>query len=49
MKRQFLVIIIAAVSVIGNVAEATIDARETYRHIETTTSHVVIAKTAQIV
>ena len=49
VNRQFFAIIMAAVSVIGKAAEATIEARETYRHIKTTTSQVTIAKAAQIV
>ena len=49
IKSQPGLRIIAKSKTSGKVTEAAMDARETYRHIKTTTIHIAIAKKAQIV
>ena len=48
-KSQLGVKIIAIIKTSGKVTEAAMDARETYRHIKTTTIHIAKANKAQIV
>lgn len=40
---------IARIKTMGKVTEAAMDARETYRHIKTATTHIAKANKAQIV
>jgi hypothetical protein len=49
MKLQPGIMIIAKVNTRAKEIEATIEAKETYRHIKTTTAHIARANTAQIV
>jgi len=48
-KSQSGLRIIAKSNMIGKAIEATIEAKETYRHIKTTTAHIARANEAQIV
>ncbi len=48
-KFQPDVRIIAKIKTSGKVTEAPIDARDTYRHIKTSTTHIATANEAQIV
>ena len=49
IKSQPGLRIIAKIKTSGKEIEAQIDARETYRHIKTTTTHIATANEAQIV
>ncbi len=48
-KSQLGVRIIAKIKTSGKVTEAPIDAKDTYRHIKTTTTHIATENEAQIV
>ena len=48
-KSQSAFRIIDKIKTRGKAIEAEMDARETYRHIKTTTTHIAMANEAQIV